>query len=372
MADSDKDKTEQPSSHKLHEARKHGDVPTSPEITGAVMALVSLLVLQSQGAHIVQGLESLITQDLSLAAQPQKISGATLGAQIRSDVFSGLLLLAPLAAAVIIGVISVGAINTRGLLSLQGAKPSMRKLNPISGFKHIFGKEALVALAKVLLKLTVIIVIVLPWRSTWTNLLPQLSFIGNTNAASTLWDDSLRLATQIVAAFVAIGAVDFGYRQWAWRRRQRMSKQEVKEESKRMEGNPQMKARMRQVGRKRLRELLSSPNLRAVPRADVVITNPTHYAIAIQYTPGKMRAPKVIAKGQRLFALRIKEIARKHNIPMVENRPLAQALFKSVRVNQEVPADLYKAVAQVLAFVYRMRAPRRIVRRPAAPTEART
>jgi flagellar biosynthetic protein FlhB len=368
---SDKDKTEEPTQHKLQEARKQGDVATSPEITGAVVALVGLLVVQSQGPHIVQGLEKIITQDLALTAHPQAITGATVGAQMRSDFATGLLLVAPLAAAVFVGVISVGALNTRGLMSLKGIKPSFKKLNPMSNFKHVFGKEALVQLAKVLLKIAVIAAVILPWQSTWTSLIPQLSFIGNVPASSTLWDDTIRLAMQMTGAFVAIGAVDFGYRQWAWRRRQRMSKQEVKEESKRMEGNPQMKARMRQVGRRRLRALLAGPNLRAVPKADVVVTNPTHYAVAIQYTPGKMRAPKVIAKGQRLFALRIKEIARKHNIPMVENRPLAQALFKSVQINQEVPADLYKAVAQVLAFVYRLRATRRGPRRPSASSEAR-
>ena len=368
----EQDKTEAPTPHKLREARKSGDVPSSPEITGAVAALVSLVVLQQQAMHIIQGLETILSQDLARAGHPGQMTGATIGSQMQSDFLNGLLLLAPLALAVVVGVVVVGTINTRGNLTLQGAKPSLRKLNPVANFKHVFGREALVQLAKVLLKLSIIALIVLTWQSTWQSLVPQLSFLENGPAASTVWDDLVRLSMQITGAFVGIGAVDFIYRQWAWRRRQRMSKQELKEELKRLEGNPQIRARIRQIGRRRLKQLLSGPNLRAVPKADVVVTNPTHYAVAIQYAPGKMRAPKVIAKGQRLFALRIKELARKHNVPMVENRPLAQALFKSVQINQEIPADLYKAVAQVLAFVYRMRAPRRLARRQPRPAEAST
>ncbi|HXT37521.1 MAG TPA: EscU/YscU/HrcU family type III secretion system export apparatus switch protein, partial [Chloroflexota bacterium] len=171
------------------------------------------------------------------------------------------------------------------------------------------------------------------------------------------------------AAFLVIAGIDYGYRQFAYYRRHRMTKQEQKEEYKRMEGNPQVRSRMRQIARRRLRAILEAGGIRKVPTADVVVTNPTHFAVAIQYRAGKMGAPKVIAKGQNLIALRIKDAARKHNIPMVENRPLAQALYKSVEVNQEIPADLYQAVAQVLAFVYRLRAPRRVIRR-AAPVMA--
>jgi flagellar biosynthetic protein FlhB len=361
------DKTEKATPHKLREARKKGDVATSPEITGAVMALLSLVILQQQGSHILQGLLSLLSQDLAAAAQPGQVTEATVGAHMRGDVITGLTLLAPLALAVMIGVVAAGLLNTRALVSLQPLKPSFRKLNPINGVKHLFGKESLNLLGKVLLKLAVIALVLQSWQHTWNDMVPRLSFMSGADAASTLWADVLQLAVQLTACFLLVGALDFGYRQWAWRRRQRMTKQEVKEEYKRMEGNPQIRARIRQLGRKRLRALMSGMNLRAVPKADVVITNPTHFAIAIQYTPGKMRAPKVIAKGQRLFAQRIKEEARRHGIPLVENKPLAQALYKSVEVNKEIPADPYKAVAQVLAFVYRLRLPAQSGHRPQGP-----
>jgi flagellar biosynthetic protein FlhB len=361
-------KTEKPTPQRLREARQKGDVATSPEITGAVMALASLVVLQQKGPQVVQGLMSMLTKDLAIIGKPSLLSERTVGAHIQSDVISALTLLAPLAMASVVGVLAIGALNTRGLMSLQALKPSFRKLNPVSGVKHLFGKESLVLLVKVLLKIAVVLGIVFSWQSKWKEMLPQLAAAPSTSGSSLVWAGVYQISVQLTAAFFAIGALDFGYRQWAWYRRLRMSREELKEEMRRSEGNPQIRARIRQIGRKRLRQLLAGMNTRAVPQADVVITNPTHFAVAIQYKPGLMRAPKVVAKGQRLVAQRIKDVARKHNVPLVENKPLAQALYKSVEVNQEVPADLYRAVAQVLAFVYRMRAPRRAPSRPASRT----
>lgn len=365
------DKSEKATPYRLREARKRGDIPTSPEITGAVIAVVSLLALQQEGAHLVGGLLNLLAQDIAFTANPRLLTEATVSAHIHSDVASGLLLLLPIAVATVVAILVAGALNTRGLLSLHSIKPSFRKLNPLKGIQHLFGKEALILLLKVILKLVMALAILWAWQVSWQALLPNLAYMSEGSAASLLWDDTLHVALQITGAFFAIGALDFGYRQYAWRKRQRMTKQDVKDESRRMEGNPQIRARIRQIGRRRLRALLNGTGLRAVPRADVVITNPTHFAVAVQYKAGKMRAPKVIAKGQRLVALRIKDAARQHNIPVVENKPLAQALFKSVEVNQEIPADLYQAVAQVLAFVFRMRGGRRTPRRTAASVAAR-
>ncbi len=356
-------KTEKASPTKLREARQRGDIPTSPEFTSAALALVALLALQSQAGHIMDGMLGLVRQDIALISDPAKLDGQTLGAHLRSDLVAGLLLLLPLVVATTIGALIVGLINTRGLLSLKSITPSFRKLNPLNGIKHLFGKESGIMLAKTLAKLVVSVVLLWSWYPTWQSLLPQLSLMTSTDAAATIWNQALHMGIQLSAAFLAIAGIDYGYRQFAYRKRQRMTKQEQKEEYKRMEGNPQVRSRMRQIARRRLRAILEAGGIRKVPKADVVITNPTHFAVAIQYRAGSMAAPKVIAKGQNLIALRIKDTARKHNVPMVENRPLAQVLYKSVEVNQEIPADLYQAVAQVLAFVYRLRAPRRPARR---------
>ena len=358
------DKTEKATPQKLREARQRGDVATSPEATGAMMIVVSLLALQQQGGHIMDGLLGVIQRDITIAGNPSKLTAATTSGYLRSELANGLLLLLPLCVAAVVGAMVAGALNTRGILTLKGIAPSFRKLNPLQNTKHLIGKESLILLIKVIAKLAVVVLILRGWVGTWQMQLPMLSFTTNQTAAGTLWDDVLHISLQIAAGFFLIGAIDFGYRQYAWRKRLRMTKEEVKEEAKRMEGNLQMRAHMRQTARRRLRALMAAGGLRKVPQADVVVTNPTHFAIAIQYKAGKMRAPKVIAKGQRLFALRIKEIARQHNIPIVENKPLAQTLYKSVEINQEIPSELYQAVAQVLAFVYRLRAPR-VMRRPA-------
>lgn len=359
------DKTEKPTPQRLKEARKRGDIATSPELSGALLALISLFAFQQQGAHIMNGLEALLSRDLTAMANVRHMTEATASAQLRGDLAGGLLLLLPFVVTTVIGAFVIGALNTRGLISFKSIKPSFRKLNPVQGIKHLLGKDGLVLLLKAIVKLVLAVVIVDAWSPAWQAHLPLWPSLTVGTAGALLWQDAMGVALQISSAFAVVGAADFGYRYVTWSRRLRMTKQEVKDEFQRSEGNPQMRSRMRQQGRKRIRQLLSSGGIRKVPQADVVITNPTHFAVAIQYKAGFMRAPKVIAKGQRLVALRIKEAARTHNIPIVENKPLAQALFKSVEINQEVPADLYQAVAQVLAFVYRMRNPIR-PRRPAA------
>lgn len=360
------DKTEQATPHRLREARKRGDLPSSPEFSGAAVALVAIVSLQQQGAHIINGLLNQLAQGLSDAGRGGDLAPSMALGRLGSAVAAGLLLLAPLAVTVLVAVIVAGALNTRGFVSLRPLKPSTRKLNPLNGVKHLFAKESLLMLLKALVKLGAAVLIVHLWTPSWQGMLPLIPGLAASTTLSMAWQDTLQMALQIGGVFVVIGAIDFGYRQFAWRKRQRMTKQEVKEEFMRSEGNPYVRSRMRQVGRKRLKALMNGSGIRRVPHADVVITNPTHFAVAIQYQAGKMRAPRVIAKGQRLTALRIKEAARQHNIPIVENKPLAQALFKSVEVNQEVPPDLYQAVAQVLAFVYRLREAARPRRRPRA------
>lgn len=360
------ERTETPTPKRLRDARKRGDIPSSPEVTAAIMGVVSVMALQQQGANILQGLTAIASKGLAASGTSGSLGQNSLSGQIRTDMVSGMLLLLPFGVTMIVAGLVIGMANTRGLLSTHGIVPSFRKLNPLSNLKNMFGKGGLGMLGKAVVKLIIVVVVVNSWQTHWTQLLPQLSQLQVGPATSQVWQDTMQVALQILSGFAVIGAVDYFFRFRAWRKRMRMTKEEVKQEFKSSEGNPQVKSRMRQIARRRLREILSS-GIRAVPKADVVITNPTHYAVAIQYQPGKMRAPKVIAKGQRLFAQRIKEIARKHNIPIVENKPLAQALFKSVKPGQEIPGDLYKAVAQVLAFVYRLRGVGRAPRISASP-----
>lgn len=351
------DKSEKATPQRLREARKRGDVASSPEFAMALVALVGLFALQSQGGHIVDGLLALLSQDLVGAARAGSMTTTAISAHLRDDVVAGLLLLAPLVAVALVAALVVGVLNTRGLVSFKGVTPSLGKLNPLHGAKRLFSKDGLVLLVKAFVKLTLAAALVGSWSPAWQALVTQLPFMTTGAACAVLWQDALQVALQIAAVYAVIGALDFGYRYYTWNKRLRMTKEEVKQEFKQSEGNPQVRSRMRQNARKRLKALMNGTGIRRVPEADVIITNPTHFAVAISYKAGKMRAPRVIAKGQNLAAQRIKETARTHTIPIVENKPLAQALFKSVDVNKEIPADLYQAVAQVLAFVYRMKSP---------------
>lgn len=349
------DKTEKPTPQRLKEARKRGDIASSVELSGGLLAIISLFVFQQQGAHIVNGLLALLSRDLAATAQARSLTVTSAIAQFRSDLAGGLLLIAPFVLMTVVGALVIGVLNTRGVISFKPLTPSLRKLNPAQGIKHVFGKDGLVLLLKALVKLAIAVVVVELWSPTWQQKLPLWPSLSVGTASALLWQDSLGVALQISSAFALVGAADFGYRYVTWSRRQRMTKQEVKEEFQRSEGNPQVRSRIRQQGRKRLRKLLAGGGVRKVPQADVVITNPTHFAVALQYDSSKMSAPKVVAKGQRLMAEQIKTIARQHGIPLVENKPLAQALYKACDVDREIPRDLYKAVAEVLAFIYKLK-----------------
>ena len=357
-------RTEKPTPRRLREARQRGDIPTSAELSAAVLGVAGLITLQQQANHVWNGLAALLTRSLASAAGIRHFTEADAGASLRDGIGAGMGLIAPLAAMLMIGAAVSGLVTTRGFLSLKPLAPSLRRLNPGQGVKRLVSAEAGILFLKVLVKLAIAALAILAALPAWQAFVPSLPLMTTPAAAQAVWANTLTTILPIGWALLAVGVADLGYRYWSWYRRLRMTKQEMKEEQKRSEGNPQMRARMRHQARRRLRALISGSGLRRVPQADVVVTNPTHFAVALQYRSGSMRAPKVIAKGQRLVALRIKETARRHNVPLVENKPLAQALFRSVEVNQEIPADLYHAVAQVLAFVYRLRAAR--ARRPLA------
>ena len=356
MAASSGERTEKPTPQRLREMRKRGDIPTSPELISSGLALVALVALGVQAPHIWGTLQGLLTQAIAQAAHPRTLGGTALVGRLRDDVLQGMQVLIPLAAAGLAATLALGIASTRGAFSLHKFTQGGHKLNPLANARNLFSKESLFLLGKAAIKLAIAAAIIMGDVPQWAQAIPRLPLINSPTVAGALWSGAFDLAMRITAAFLVIGLADFGYRYLSWYRRARMTREEIKEEFKRNEGNPQMRARMRSVARKRLRDLVESGSVRRVPEATVVVTNPTHYAVAIHYVEGQMRAPKVIAKGQNIVALRIKDTARRHNIPIVENKPLAQALYKTVKVKQEIPPELYRAVAEVVGFVFRLRA----------------
>jgi flagellar biosynthetic protein FlhB len=251
-----------------------------------------------------------------------------------------------------LGIVShvgqVGFIFSGEQLSFQ-----FSRINPLAGAKRLLSGQALVETIKALVKLLVIGYVAWGAMRDESHQLSLLALMPPRAAASTLAGIVMSVIWRTAGAWVIIAGADYAYGRWAFTRSLRMTREEVKQEFKETEGNPEIKARLRQRARAFVRRRM----MQDVPKADVVLTNPTHYAVALRYEPG-MAAPRVLARGAGFIAQQIKDTARAHGVPVMENKPLAQALYKACDVGQLVPPELYKAVAEVLAFVYRLRAPR--------------
>jgi flagellar biosynthetic protein FlhB len=245
--------------------------------------------------------------------------------------------------------------QTGFLWSSHNISPDLNRLNPIPGLKRIFSPNGLMELGKMLLKLLVIGWVVYSFlRSHLQELLLMAG--SDLSHSMAVWVGlASGLALQVSGVYLVLALADFVYQRWFFRRSLRMTRDEVKEEMKRTEGDPVLKGRIRQQQRRLARQRMMA-NVR---KADVVITNPTHLAVAVQYEANRMHAPRVLAKGAYRVAARIVELARIHRVPVVQNPPLARAIYRSVDVEQEIPPDLYLVMAEVLAYVYRLRAPGR-------------
>jgi flagellar biosynthetic protein FlhB len=255
-----------------------------------------------------------------------------------------------LAVAIVTGIV-VSAAQVGLYLTWEPIEPNWERINPISGMQRFFSMKNIVEGIKAVLKLTVVSLIVYFFiKSQAEKTLPLLSLPVHESLIVTL-QSVMKLFFILTGSLLVLGALDYGYQRYELESRMKMTKREAKDEFKLREGDPLIKSRIRSIQRK----MASKRMMEAVPKADVVITNPTHFAVALQYNEKEMAAPKVIAKGADIVAQKIKEVAKFHRIPCVENRPLARTLFKNVEINQYVPRDLYKAVAEVLAYVYRLR-----------------
>jgi flagellar biosynthetic protein FlhB len=229
--------------------------------------------------------------------------------------------------------------------------PKFSKLNPLKGFKKIFSKEAVVELIKSILKIGIVLIVAYSYikkNGDGLFLLYDMSLNAGVAATGNL---VINLGIRVAVAYLIIAFADFGYQKWKHNDDLKMTKQEVKDEYKQQEGDPQVKGRIRQ----KMREVSQRRMMQNLPKADVVITNPTHYAVALMYDAEKYDAPIVIAKGEDYLAARIKEVARENDIEIVENKPLARMLYANVEIGEVVPPDLYQAVAEVLAFVYHLK-----------------
>ena len=339
-------RTEQATPRRKQEARKRGQIARSTELTAALVLLAMLMWFRYFGMDMLSGMASEARHYWgSLRGNEFTVESVMAGGS--ALIFRGMLILAPLLLLLMfVGILS--NIAQFGILfTSTPIEPKFDHLNPASGFKRIFATRTAVDMVKAIFKVTLVTWVA--WSvisSSFQDMLLQSVRPVNV-AAAAAGEMAFTLGIKVVLALLALAVLDYLYQRWEYDRSLRMTRQEVRDEYRQLEGDPMVKARIRQLQREASRRRM----ITEIPKADVVITNPIHLAVAIRYDPGKSRAPQVVAKGARLLAERIKEVARSARVPIYEDPPLAQSLF-SVPVNSELPGALYHGVAQVLAFVY--------------------
>lgn len=344
------EKTEQPSSKKLEDARKKGMVAKSVEVNSLLIVVTGLLTIFLLQSYIGQQMSNFTINIFnSLDVLPNRIS---LLPNMAFDWFMFFFsVLAPVMTAIVIVSLASNIAQVGFRISPEAIAPKFSKLNPAKGIKKIFSSRSVVEIFKTLLKFFVISFFTYLILS---DLIIAAAYLDNLNPSEIIifmLDNAFSLLWKIALLYTVIAAIDFAYQRYKFRKDMMMTKQEVKEEMKQLEGDPTVKGRIRKMQMQAAQQRMMA-NL---PTADVVITNPTHYAVALKYDMTKDSAPEVIAKGLDLLAQRIKKVAAEHNIPLHEDRELARALYKMCDVGDKIPPSLFKAVAQVLAYVYNLK-----------------
>ena len=346
------DKTEEPTAKKRADAKKKGQVGRSTDMSAAFVLLMGFLTLRIFWEYIYQKIYAYTAYVFSHLNQPVDTENI-----IR--IFIGIIeLLAQTALPIMMAIMFMGlAVNMYqvGLnFNTEAIGFKLDKLNPINGFGRIFSKRSLMELLKSLMKIAIIGFFLYDFLTDHLMEMPQFIYFDLPTSLAQIADIIFKMAFEVVGVIMIVGFIDYAYQKWQTTQDLKMSKQEVKDEAKQSEGDPQIKGKIKQ----KQRQMAMARMMQEVPKADVIVTNPTHFAVALKYDKS-MVAPLVVAKGQDLVARRIKELARENNVPIVENKPLARALYASVDVGGSVPAELYQAVAEVLAYVYRLRNRRR-------------
>ncbi len=354
MPESAGEKTEKATDHKRREERKKGNVMQSKDVVTAtfILAVFGLLrvwikIMYDQGLDAVQYWMKLAGQ--GMGGNGQTIDGMQTYAKLVLETCKLLIITAGpvLIVSMLVTIIMTGA-QTRFVFSKELVKFKIEKLNPISGFQRMFSLSSAFELVKAILKLVVLVAVVYGEIEKRIPEFAQLFDMELVNGTVYMADAIFAIVMKLALVFVGIAVVDYLFQYFKFEKDMRMTKQEVKEEYKSLEGDPQVKGKRRQIQR----QMAMSRMMQDVPEADVVIRNPTHFAVAVKYDEYKNSAPVVVAKGADNMAMRIVKIAEENDVVMVENKPLARGLYDAVEIGREIPADFYHAVAEVLVFVY--------------------
>lgn len=344
----DGEKTEEPTAKKRNDARKKGQVARSQELNAAFVLLAGFLGLRVLWDYIYGNIADYASYIFSNL-------GGNITTESISEIFlSVIMIIGKTSLPVMLGIMVFGlGINFYQVgfkISTEPLGFKLSKLNPINGFGRFFSKRALVELFKSLIKIFVIGFFLYLFLKDEIPYMPYFIYYDLTHSLVEIANKIFAMAFQVIAVIFVLAVIDYAYQQWQMTQDLKMTKQEVKDEHKQMEGDPKIKGKIKQ----KQREMAMQRMMQEVPKADVIVTNPTHLAVALMYQAG-MVAPLVVAKGQDLVAERIKNIARENRVTIVENKPLARALYESVEIGGSVPHELYQAVAELLAYVYKLK-----------------
>lgn len=344
------EKTQAPTPRRRREAREKGQVAKSTDLSPAVVLLATVFFISFLPGFFYRNIVELIKTYFEAIANP------TIGMDNMPSFFLMLIskymiIMTPIFTFTMLAAIVTNYIQVGFLFTAHPIKPDINRINPVNGFKRIFSRKAFVELLKSFFKVIIVGYIAYLVVSKSYPMLLSMSDMDTTGVLFVIGSVVYELAVKVGLALLALAILDYIYQRFDFEQTLRMTRREVREEYKQQEGDPLLKSRIRQ----RQRQLAMRRMMEEVPTADVVITNPTHLAIVLKYDRSKMTAPKIVAKGERLIALKIKKIAEENFIPVIEDKPLAQALYKTGELGLEIPIELYQAVAEILALVYKLR-----------------
>ncbi len=344
----DAQKTEEPTAKRLEQSRKKGEVALSREVNNWVMIFAATILIATMSTSVLGDLKELLKAYIEHSHDFPSMPGGlhiVLGEGVKSVfIIMAMPLMLLMAAAFLSPFIQIGP-----LFAPEAIKPSLSKVSPIKGLKRLFSKRSLMEFLKGVLKLSIVgaigVIIVSPYFDRFEHLIdmPVGQFMDELKMLV------VRVLSGILVVLIVVAVIDLVFQRMEHHKKMRMTKQEVKDEFKQAEGDPHVKAKLRQLRSEKARQRM----IQAVPEADVVITNPTHFSIALKYKPDEMTAPLCVAKGMDELALRIREVAKEHQVEIVENVPLARALYDTMEVNDSIPGEHFKAVAEVISYVFK-------------------
>lgn len=345
------DKTEKATPKRRRDERKKGNILMCQDIIAVSTLITSVVMLRLLFPHMAAQLTEFFHKCMGFAQGAVAEGG---GFYFTELLFQGVTAFAVtagpmLAAAALVGIVATLA-QTRLLVAGEIIRPKFSKINPLNGFKRLFSLRSIMEAVKGLIKITILLIFIYNNLVNLMNISSRFMYTDLGAACTELFQEIFNMLLQVCLAFVTIAFFDFLYQRWEYERQMKMSKQEIKEEYKQTEGDPQIKSRIRQVQRTMAQQRM----MQQVPQADVIIRNPTHFAVALRYKQGEDAAPVVLAKGQDEMAARIVAKGEEHNVPVVENVPLARALYAQAELDHEIPPDLYSAVAEVLVYIFKL------------------